>query len=95
MKGLLLEVGDDVEQRLADLGEGGGVDDAHRVVDGMPHGAETGVAVAAHIDDVDTGNACLVDKDMVIGHGTALGVDEVAACSVFPYQVNKTVGIIL
>ena len=76
------------------LGKCGGIDAVHRVVDRVPHGAEAGVAVAAHVDDIDARDSCAVDKDVVIGYGTALRVDEVAAGSSFPDQVNKSTGIL-
>ena len=91
----LLYLGDDVEQGLAHLAEGGGADAVDGVAHRVPCGAEPGVAAGAHVDDVDTGDAGLVDEDVVVGHGTAIGVDEVAAGGVIPHQVNKTGRILL
>ena len=44
---LFLELGDDVDQRLAHLAECRGADAVHRVVDGVPYTTESRLAIGA------------------------------------------------
>ena len=76
------------------MGKRGGVNGAHGVIDGVPLGAEARRAVAAQVDNIDARDARTVNEDVVVGNGSALGIDEVAACRAFPHQVNKASGIL-
>ena len=63
-------------------------------MDGVPLGAEARVAVGTQVDDIDARDAGTVDKDVVIGHGTALCVDKVIACCTVPHKVYKAASIL-